>query len=222
MPEANQPPTLVDIPFDKRHLCWFCEEPCNLHLSYWRMPHTPHPSLSVPACSECLKIAKQQLLTSIWDCREAVKDQLMTRYQKDLAIGVNWTEQELQESEFDCKIFGGFKKSAWMMYQIAKQRMNAKGWPLSIDGVVLENDPFQFGQASLDFEFDGLQFTHLTQAIKHYSDAMALDNGFLTQLVTLLGKDNFGHAIKLARLNNGVTKTMQQKILAELMEDLDQ
>ena len=95
-------PTMVDIPFDKRHMCWFCDEPCHAELPYWRMAHTPHPSLTVPACQECMLLAQKHLLTSIWDCREAVKDQLMKRYHKDLAIGINWTEQELAESEFDC------------------------------------------------------------------------------------------------------------------------
>ena len=214
-------PVLVDIPFDKRHMCWFCDEPCNAELSYWRMSHTPHPSLSVPACNECLSLAKKQLLTSIWECREAVKDGLMQRYSKDLAIGINWTEQELQESEFECKIFGGFKKSAWMMYQIAQQRINAPGWVLSIDGVQFDEDPLFAGNNTLGFEFDGLQFNNLTQGIKHYSKVLALDEAFLQQLVTLLGKDQFGHAIKLARLNIGITKSMQQKILNELIEDLD-
>jgi hypothetical protein len=214
-------PILVDIPFEKRHTCWFCDEPCNAELAYWRMAHTPHPSLTVPACNECLLLAKKQLLTSIWECREAVKDQLMQRYSQDLAIGINWTEQELEESEFECKIFGGFKKSAWMMYQIAQKRINARGWVLSIDGEQFDEDPLFAGSNTLGFEFDGLQFNNLTQAIKHYSAVLALDQAFLQQLVTLLGKDQFAHAIKLARLNIGITKSMQQKILNELIEDLD-
>lgn len=214
-------PTLVDIPFDKRHMCWFCDEPCHAELSYWRMAHTPHPSLTVPACQECKLLAQKHLLTSIWDCREAVKDQLMKRYHKDLAIGINWTEQELAESEFDCRIFGGFKKSAWMMFQIAQKRINAQGWALSIDDNYFEDDPLFAGNNTLGFEFDGLQFNNLTQGIKHYCQILALDEEFLKQLVTYLGKDQFGHAIKLARLNIGVTKSMQQKILSELLEDLD-
>ncbi|MCT7940249.1 hypothetical protein [Shewanella holmiensis] len=214
-------PILVDIPFEKRHTCWFCDEPCNAELAYWRMAHTPHPSLTVPTCNECLLLAKKQLLTSIWECREAVKDQLMQRYSQDLAIGINWTEQELEESEFECKIFGGFKKSAWMMYQIAQKRINAPGWVLSIDGEQFDEDPLFAGSNTLGFEFDGLQFNNLTQAIKHYSAVLALDQAFLQQLVTLLGKDKFAHAVKLARLNIGITKSMQQKILNELIEDLD-
>lgn len=216
----SNPPPLVDIPFEHRHTCWFCAEPCNATFSYWRMPHTPHPSLTVPACQECKLLAKKHQLTSIWDCKEAVRDALTLKYQKHLAIGINWTEEELAESEFDCKIFGGFKKSAWMMYEIAKKRVNAKGWQLSLDGVVLENDPFE-NTAYLAFEFDGLSFSHVSKAIRHYSQAMGLDEAFLTQLVTLLGKQRFSHAIKLARLNNGVTRGRQAVILQEIQQDID-
>lgn len=216
-----QTPTLVDIPFEKRHICWFCEEPCNTQVNYWRMSHTPHPSLSVPACKECQGLANKHLLTSIWECRAAVKDQLMHIYRKDLAIGINWTEQELAESEFDCKIFGGFKKSAWMMFQIAQQRVNAQGWQLSIDGQVLENDPLYANTNTLAFEFDGLTFNHINKAIKHYVQVLGVDELFLQQLVNLLGKEKFGHAVKLARLHIGVTPSMHKKILNELIEDLD-
>ena len=212
-------PTLIDIPFEQRHTCWFCAEPCSEQFDYYRMAHTPHPSLTVPACKECLGFAKKNPLTSIWDCRDAVKDQLMHVYQKHLAIGINWTEQELAESEFECKIFGGFKKSAWMMYQIAQSRINAKGWPLSLDGVLLdgENHDSQTG-----FEFDDVRFTSLPKAIEHYSNTLSLDAHFLKQLVTLLGKARFGHAIKIARLNIGITREHQQRIIDELIEDEDQ
>ncbi|GGP73491.1 hypothetical protein [Shewanella ulleungensis] len=212
-------PTLIDIPFDQRHTCWFCAEPSNQIFTYYRMSHTPHPSLSVPACKECVGLAKKNPLTSIWDCRDAVKDQLMHLYRKDLAIGINWTEQELQESEFECKIFGGFKKSAWMMYQIAQGRINAKGWPLSIEGILLDGESSHYQSG---FEFDGIAFTSLPKAIEHYCNTLSLDPGFLKQLVTLLGKAKFGHAIKIARLNIGITREHQRKIIDELIEDNDQ
>ncbi|MBR9727061.1 hypothetical protein ACFOD0_00555 [Shewanella intestini] len=209
----------VDVPFDKRHQCWFCEEPSAHALEYYRLSHTPHPSISVPACKECMRLANKHLLTSIWDCRAAVKQQLMYRYQKDLAIGINWTEQELKESEFDCKVFGGFKKSAWMMYNIAKDRINAQGWELSVDGQPISTDG---DTRSLQiFEFDGLEFVSLTHAIAHYAQTLSLSAPFLQQLVTTMGKNAFGKAVKIARLHIGITHEHQQKIINNLIEDQD-
>ena len=216
-------PTQIDIPFDKRHTCWFCNEPSNQSFDYYRMTHTPHPSLTIPACKECHMLAKKNLLTSIWDCRDAVKDNLMHLYRKDLAIGINWTEEELEQSEFDCMIFGGFKKSAWMMYQIAQSRMNARGWPLSLEGILLDGEiAGDVSQYQTGFEFDGIVFTSLTKAISHYSQTLSLDSIFLQQLITLLGKAQFGHAVKIARLNIGITPGNQRRILDELIEDMDQ
>lgn len=209
---------LIDVPFDKRHLCWFCEEPCHRQFSYYRLSHTPHPSLAVPACDECLALAKKNQLTSIWDCRVAVKDALMHLYSKDLAIGINWTEQELVESEFSCRIFEGFKKSAWSMYQIAQGRVNAKGWPLSLDGIRLAEG---YDEDSITtFEFDGLTYTSLSQAISHYSSTLSLDRDFLQALTSLLGKNKLGYAIRIARLNIGITKSHQQRLLDELLEEV--
>lgn len=104
------PIPLIDIPFALRHMCWFCAEPCHHVFEYQAKHHTPHPSLAVPSCKECLSLAKQHQLTSIWECQIAVKDELMRLYAKHLSIGINWTEQELIDSEFSCNVFTGFKK----------------------------------------------------------------------------------------------------------------
>lgn len=210
-------PNLIDIPFDKRHLCWFCEEPCNLSVDYYRQSHCPHPSLTLPACKECATLAKNNTLTSIWECRVAVKDGLMQTYQKDLAIGINWTEEELAESEFECMVFAGFKKSAWFMYQVARDRVNAKGWPLSLEGILL--DQASDGPSQTQFEFDGLTYPSLLHAIRHYSQVMMLDKAFLQEIVSLLGRDKFSQAIKIARLNVGITQGKQEQIIAELKSE---
>jgi hypothetical protein len=210
-------PDFIDIPFEKRHLCWFCEEPCNLSVDYYRQLHCPHPSLSLPACKECAVLAKNNPMTSIWECREAVKDGLMHRYQKDLAIGINWTEEELAESEFECMVFAGFKKSAWFMYQVARDRVNAKGWPLSLEGILL--DQTSDGPSLTQFEFDGLTYPSLHQAIRHYSQVMMLDKVFLQEIVSLLGRDKFSQSVKIARLNVGITPEKQKQIIAELTSE---
>ncbi|WP_394130032.1 hypothetical protein [Shewanella maritima] len=211
-------PPIIDIPFDHRHCCWFCNEPSNDLFVYYRVKHTPHPSMQLPACSECKRFANKHLLTSIWDCRAAVKDELAKKYHKHLAIGHNWTEQELKDSEFSCKALEGFKKSAWMMFTIAKERMNFQGWSISINQQLLDNqDSYNLQR----FEFDGIEFPSLTKAIEHYAKTLHISEHFLRQLVTILGKQGFSKAVKLARLNIGVTNTMQQKIIQELIAEQD-
>lgn len=211
------PITCIDIPFDKRHLCWFCGEPCKDFFEYHATPHTPHPSLAVPCCSECLKLAKQHPLTSIWDCRMAVKDALMTLYAKHLAIGINWTEAELAESEFSCKVFEGFKKSAWMMYQIARDRINFPGWPILLEGVDLECQ-----QDSTQFEFDGVSYSSLPAAIHYYSKQFCLDSAFFAELLRLVGKHRFSYALRLARIHIAAAKEMKRQVLADVKAELSE
>jgi len=204
-----------DIPFDKRHICWFCGEPCKDLFEYHATPHAPHPSLALPCCSECLKLAKQHPLTSIWDCRMAVKDALMAIYAKHLAIGINWTEAELAESEFSCKVFEGFKKSAWMMYQIARDRINYPGWPILIDGVELECQ-----QGSAQFEFDGVTYSSLPAAIHYYSKQFCLDAAFFAELVRLVGRQRFNYALRLARIHIAAAKEMKRQVIADVKAEL--
>jgi len=211
------PITCIDIPFDKRHLCWFCGEPCKDFFESHATPHTPHPSLAVPCCSECLKLAKQHPLTSIWDCRMAVKDALMTLYAKHLAIGINWTEAELAESEFSCKVFEGFKKSAWMMYQIARDRINFPGWPILLEGVDLECQ-----QDSTQFEFDGVSYSSLPAAIHYYSKQFCLDSAFFAELLRLVGKHRFSYALRLARIHIAAAKEMKRQVLADVKAELSE
>ncbi|MEZ9234598.1 hypothetical protein AB4128_03615 [Shewanella sp. 10N.286.52.A9] len=215
-PVVNHLPPLVDIPFDLRHQCWFCAEPSNDVFSYYAKPSTPHPSLTLPACTECSRLAKKHLLTSIWDCRDAVKDDLMKIYHKDLAIGINWTEEELAESGFDCRILSGFKESAWMMYQIAKGRINAKGWPLVLNGIDIEQG------YQPQFEFDGLSFNSLNKAITHYCDTLSLNKHLLCELLNIVGKEKFAYAIRLCRMNIGITREHQKLLLQQVKEEFEQ
>ncbi|NMH63665.1 hypothetical protein [Shewanella salipaludis] len=207
--------TLVDIPFDKRHTCWFCGEPSNLSFEYPAQPPTPHPSLTVPACKECLQLARKHRLTSIWDCRMAVKDDLLRLYAKHLAIGINWTPEELAESEFSCKILSGFRENAWMMYEIARDRVNAPGWPLSLDGVLLDDHGYTAG-----FSFDGLDFRSVNAAINHYGNSLSLDKDLLAKLLGLLGRERFGHAVRLCRMHIGVSQEMKRRLLQDIAEEL--
>ncbi len=146
----------------------------------------------------------------------AVKDELMRIYQKHLAIGVNWTQGEIEQAEFDpdCKIFGGFRQSAWKMYLIAKARVNFQGWPLSINGVPLDDHSY-----SVSFAFDGMNFTSISQAISHYSTSLGLDQAFLQTLVNKVGRDRFGYAVRIARINIVSTPKVKKQVIADIVNE---
>ncbi|MCG9696799.1 hypothetical protein [Shewanella sp. Isolate11] len=205
---------LIDIPFEQRHTCWFCAEPCADTFEYPAQAYTPHPSLAVPSCKECKKIASKNPLTSIWDCHMAVKDELMRIYAKHLAIGENWTEQELAESEFSCKVFEGFKKSAWFMYQVAKGRVSAAPWPISINGVALDSTDYQLG-----FQFDGVNYSSIAKAVDHYSQMLGLDKDFLQQLVSIVGRHRFAYAVRVSRLNIVASKAVKRQVLQDIANE---
>ncbi|MCL2918711.1 hypothetical protein [Shewanella litorisediminis] len=202
---------LTETPFDKRHLCWFCEEPAGgLFTFVGSLPQ----AVAIPACRECRLIANARELDSLYEYRLNVKDTLLKRYAKHLAIGSNWTREELEDSGFDCKILGGFKKSAWFMYEVARDRINARGWTLTVNGVPVEDTTADTG-----FEHSGLRFASLSAAAHHFSQTQGLDEAFLCALVKTLGRSRFGYALRLATLYRVASAKEKQQFLSESRED---
>jgi hypothetical protein len=141
------PENIIDISFEYRHLCWLCGEPSQVFFTF---PHRfyadifndayvvhdcPHPLLSVPSCQECRSLASKAEVNSIWAVKAVVKKGLKRIYKKDLAIGINWTKEELANSQFEGGNFAGFQKSAWFMFEVAKQRVDFNGWPIVLAGI---------------------------------------------------------------------------------------
>ena len=206
--------SLVDIPFSKRRHCWFCGEPFSTLFSFPHQNHLvldcPHPRLVVPSCSECNRFALSIKADSIWDVSSLVKKCLMKTYQKDLAIGLNWTQEELAESQFEGGNFAGFQKSAWFMYEVAKDRVNYMGYPLSYNGIELEVE-----RSKSSFNFDGINYPSVDDAISHYSQAYGLNKRFFTDLINKGGHARFSAAIRLCRIMVGATPNEQREALLD-------
>lgn len=215
--------TSIDIPFDFRHICWFCGEPADADFSFpiqrKDLERIEHDPLSLPACAECRQLAvrsvdKSSVIRSINQCRSRVKEGLIKKYQKTLAIGANWTEQELQESEFHGSAFEGFKRSGWKMYQIARYRINYQGWELSLDGI-----PMDLIDNDRTFTFDGMTFTHIELAISHYVKTFNIDELLLTELVKLLGEAEFGYVLRICRIYPIVSAEERAQIIEDIIDN---
>jgi hypothetical protein len=210
--------TLVDIPFNQRHQCWFCGEPSELTFGF---PHQylpvfdcSHPPLSVPSCRECTHLARKAKQHSIWAVASDVKRFLTQTYRKDLAIGINWTKEELANSEFETGSFVGFQKSAWFMYEVAKQRVNYQGWLLSLEGIEL-NSTF----ISCEFLFDGVTYPSVDIAIDHFVESYHLTPWCFQKALSVVGVEQFGKAVKFCRLLVGRTADEQKLALRYFFED---
>ncbi|WP_371188924.1 hypothetical protein [Thalassotalea maritima] len=205
----------IDVPFANRHQCWFCGEPYlrslafpasnSLHLD------CPHPAIFINACGECFELASQSNGHTIFSCRQDVKLALLKRYHKDLAIGQNWTQQELADAGFEGGNFAGFAKSAWFMYEVAKQRVNFAGWPIQVAGQVVD-DTYQGKQ----FHFDGVTYPDIYQAVDFYRKAFDVNKDFVLALLQKLGTNKFAVAIRIARQCVGFTPQERQQVLRDL------
>ena len=222
MPQTNNDASTIEIPFEHRHHCWFCGEPSQFNFTFpskytdkfskqdFLVLDCPHPSLSVPSCTECYRIANQAQVNSIWAVNEYVKRRLLVIYRKDLAIGINWTQEELANSGFEGGCFSGFQKSAWFMYQVAKTRVNFIGWPIDFNGVCLD-----ITRDEQSFEFDGVTYPNVEEAISHYCQVFSLSKSFFQTAVNKVGLDRFADAVRFCRLLVGSTPNEQKKSLKD-------
>ena len=205
----------IDVPFNLRHHCWFCSEPAGHSFTFPHSAHLifdcPHEVLTIPSCLECSRAANKAKVRSIWQVEQSVKIYLIKKYRKDLAIGLNWTEEALANSGFEGGSFAGFQKSAWFMYQVAKDRVNYRGWPLILNGVEIINE-----DVDREFCFDGVSYPSIEQAIEHYSLNFLLDNDFLRRVLAKIGPQQFARAVRYCRLYVGATPNEKSQALREI------
>jgi len=206
---------VISIPFEERHKCWFCGEP---YLSFIAFPMDTadirsfyHEPCKVPACKECQLLTEKERLRSVFAYKKTVKKKLTKKYANELQIGNRWTEQELKDSELDGAAFLGFKKSAWLMHTIAKERVNYAGWRVEVNGVIIDEDVNQTA-----FNFDGMDFISIEAAVDYYAEAYYLNHQLLSDAVKLLPREQFSFAIRLCRLYPVFHSSEYSGILAEI------
>lgn len=214
-----------ETPFDKRHDCWFCGEPNQYVFNYSNtIEHKVSenrviPRLSLPSCKECYQVAKKSLKKakgegqyySIWTIKAEVKQYLIQYHRKDLAIGINWTKTELEESEFEEGNFAGFQRSAWFMFELARARVNYVSWPLIVDGITVL-DEYQ----AQSFNFDEVSYPNIEQAINHYANILSLSPDYFRSVLALLGDDHFAKAVRFCRLLVAANTVERQQALRQL------
>ncbi|MBA6362042.1 hypothetical protein H4J49_19800, partial [Colwellia sp. BRX8-6] len=124
-----------------------------------------------------------------------IKDKIVIKYSKYLAIGSKWTAEEIQSSEFSGIALSGFKESAWFMFEQTKSRINYTGWDVSVDGISLGNT------SGLNrVKFDGVQYSNLSELLNYLVKTFSIDKNFLRQVIDIYGKENIVQAVKYCRL----------------------
>jgi hypothetical protein len=209
--------SLIDIPFNLRHTCWFCGEPSFDLLSFPKSSHQiaqiSHQPIELPACKECLSLPTGGVVESIWSFRDNIKHALMNKYAKHLGIGLQWTKEELEDSEFDGAILEGFGKSAWPMYEIAKERVEYMGWDITVDGEPLDGYDESYG-----YEFHGVRYLSIQACIEYHVKALSLDLVLFETLIEIVGSERFAYALRIAELNRNISSRDRNSIINEVLE----
>jgi hypothetical protein len=207
---------IIDIPFDKRHTCWFCGEMSYKNISVrdevLQDINYDYKVAFFPACEECFNLSKRIKAFSIEDIQQSIKDKIVIKYSKYLAIGSKWTEEEIQHSEFTGIALSGFKKSAWSMFEQIKERVNYTGWDVSIDGISLGN----IGSLNIVI-FDGVQYSNLSELQNYLVKTFSIDKVFFNQVLEIYGEENITQAVKYCRLTLDLNETERKSALSDLI-----
>ncbi len=207
--------SLIDIPFEHIHKCWFCGEPKNDTVTVKKGGdnYDFDSFIAIPSCPDCETLAKKSRLDDLEGLQQYIKTALVKTYATELSIGLNWTEKELSESDFNGSSLEGFRKSAWQVYQMAKERVNFKGWALTIDS--LELDYVEYDHVT----FEGVQYSTLDRLIEHISNNYYIEAGFLRKVIEVMGKNKITQAVKFCRLLVADSEHNKQQALADLIEE---
>ncbi|WP_372880370.1 hypothetical protein [Psychromonas sp.] len=210
---------LIEIPFNNRHQCWFCGEPKDKEINFPRYASEEslisHPPLCLSSCNECATIVQRSAFSSLFAYRDAVKQALTVKHQKTLSIGLNWTRQELADSELEGSAFEGFKRSAWFMFELIQARINYQGWELRIN-----NEKLIIDTENQAFDFDGTRYVNLDSAVTHAVKTFYLDEQLFTRVLSVIGKDKFAQAIRLCRLYPRLSNKNREAVFLEIIEGL--
>ncbi|MCW8327933.1 hypothetical protein MD588_03855 [Photobacterium sp. SDRW27] len=203
----------IDVPFEFRHTCWFCGEPYYESYSFMAIPNYEQQKLPimVPCCQECFSFCKSIKASGLDLLRDKVKEKLHRKYEKHLQIGANWTKEELEDCEFEGKALEGFRESAWKMFEIAKERVNYTGWPLTIDGL-----PMVGISSSFHIEFNGITYTGLSQAVEQLAKAYNIPQAYLEDVVEVVGRDRLSYAIRFAKTTYGYSSAEREASIGSL------
>ncbi|MCG6200055.1 hypothetical protein [Psychromonas antarctica] len=210
---------VIEIPFNYRATCWFCGEPKDQIINFPKynseeslLTHSP---ICLPSCDECAAIIKRSAFSSLYAYRDAIKKALVVKHQKILSIGSNWTKQELAESQLEGSAFEGFKRSAWFMFEMMQGRINYQGWPL-----VIANEKLIIESEHESFDFDGVTYVSLDDAVTHAVKTFHLDEQLFTRVLSVIGKDKFGNAIRLCRLYPALTSKNRESVFLDILESI--
>ncbi|KKC98592.1 hypothetical protein [Photobacterium halotolerans] len=208
----------IDVPFEFRHTCWFCGEPYyECHVFRPEPNYDNDPPVKVPCCEECYGFCSRTKASGLDILRDRVKGRLHQQYQKHLQIGAQWTREELEDSELEGKAFEGFKHSAWMMFEIARDRVNYPGWPLAIDG-----QPVGQLRSAFQVEYNGIVYPNISQAVEQLAKSYAIPQEYLEQTIELVGRHQLGFAIRFCKTTHGYSDAQRAVSLASLRERLQE
>jgi len=202
--------TEIEIPFEFRNCCFFCGEP----KYQYSVVTSDSLELSIPSCPDCDSILDKLSYSNLEEARDKIKENLIAKNSDILKIGAHWSKAELNDAEMTGDL-GKFGESAWMTFEIERDRIRFSGWPITVNGVAID----QLSSAH-SFEYDGMVFQSRSKMLDFVVDVYDFNNAFFTRVIDLYGDSRIEQAIKFCLVTTVRTSEEMDQAVSDLEESL--
>lgn len=211
----------VDVPFEFIGRCFYCGEmaaevdhvpPVSRYWD-WMSLYDSHDPLTVPCCTSCNKILKNDLQKDIYHRYDVCKEKLNLHLSKYLKYEDIWWDGDFEYAEFT----GNFEKFAQSMVEMvayAKSRCEWTHWPISVDGESVERVS-NMGAYSID----GKNFHYLDDLYSYVKKKYGVNRQYLLEVVELLGISKLEYAVKICMTNKATTRKEVDQVLSDLRDE---
>lgn len=210
--------TKIDVPYEMRHSCFYCGE------YEYDLDHVPptsryhdfigiydsHQPILVPSCKECNGMLSNSLQKDIYERFDECKKKLTRKLSKYLRYELIWYDEELEYADFTGE-FEKFSKAVPKEIEKAKQRLSWDHWPVSIDGIEIENV-----QMSYNFKLDGKEFRTLDHLLEYVKRVHKVPVKYFEKVLLIVGYAKVDYALRICQTQKVTTEAQMNRVLEDL------
>lgn len=208
----------IDVPYNMRYTCFYCGEfECDLdHVPPTSRYHDfigiydSHMPLLVPSCKECNSLLGNTLQKDIYDRFEECKKKLTKKLSRYLRYELLWDEDELEYAGFTGE-FSKFSEAVLKEVRKAKDRLTWEHWPVSIEGVEIENTHFNYY-----LKLDGKEFKTLDHLLEYVKRVHKVPVKYFEKVLLVVGYAKADYALRVCQTKKVTTEVQMNKVLSDL------
>lgn len=208
----------IDIPYNMRNTCFYCGgfdyaldhvPPVTRYHDFMGI-YDSHTPLLVPSCDQCNGLLGNSLQKDVYERFDECKKKLTKKLSKYLRYELLWDEDELEYAGFTGE-FSKFSKAVLKEVRTAKDRLAWEHWPISVDGIEIENTQFNYY-----LKLDGKEFKTLDHLLEYVKRVHKVPVKYFEEVLLIVGYAKADYALRVCQIKKVTTEAQMNKVLKDL------